>query len=285
MGSLRGGVTEYGNFKEKKIFQYIVLIVVGLFFLFPFVWLVDTSLKDDVQIFTYPPKWIPDPVMFSNYADALTQIPFMHYVGNTVRIVVLAVLGNVISAPIVGYAFAKLHWKGRDKVFILVLATMMLPFQVTMIPLYSMYVKIGWINSIAPLVVPDFFGKAFFIFLMRQFFLTIPEEISQAARIDGASEFRIFWNIILPLAKPAVVTVALFAFIWSWTDFLGPLIYLTDNSKWTISIGLSQFTTSHGLDWKLLMAGSTMFMLPMIVIFFFMQKVFIEGITTSGLKQ
>jgi len=161
---------------------------------------------------------------------------------------------------------------------------MMLPFQVTMIPLYSMYVKIGWINTIAPLVVPDFFGKAFFIFLMRQFFLSIPEEISQAARIDGASEFRIYWNICFPLAKPAVVSVGLFAFIWSWTDFLGPLIYLTDSDKWTISIGLSQFTTSHGLDWKLLMAGSTMFMVPMIIVFFFMQKTFIQGINTTGLK-
>lgn len=271
--------------KKKKYLQYIILIMASIIFLFPFVWLVSTSLKTDKQIFTYPPKWIPNPIMFSNYKNALSAIPFMHYVNNTVKIVVLAVLGNVLSAPIIGYAFAKLHWRGRDKVFILVLATMMLPFQVTMIPLYSMYVKLGWINTIAPLVLPDFFGKAFFIYLMRQFFKNIPEEIAQAARIDGASEFRIFWNIMLPLARPAIVTVALFAFIWSWTDFLGPLIYLTDSSKWTISIGLSQFTTSHGLDWKLLMAGSTMFMIPMIVLFFFMQKVFIEGIATSGLKQ
>lgn len=270
--------------KKKKIIQYVLLCLVGIFFIFPFVWLVDTSLKNDAQIFTFPPKWIPSPVMFSNYMDALEAIPFMHYMGNTIKIVLLAVLGNVISAPMIGYAFAKLNWRGRDKVFILVLATMMLPFQVTMIPLYSMYVKIGWINTIAPLVVPDFFGKAFFIFLMRQFFLSIPEEILQAARIDGASEFRIYWNICFPLAKPAVVSVGLFAFIWSWTDFLGPLIYLTDSDKWTISIGLGQFTTSHGLDWKLLMAGSTMFMVPMIIVFFFMQKTFIQGINTTGLK-
>lgn len=271
--------------KKRKFIQYVLLCVVGIFFLFPFVWLLDTSLKNDVQIFTFPPTWIPNPVMFSNYTDALRAIPFLHYTGNTIRIVFFAVLGNLISAPMIGYAFAKLHWRGRDKVFILVLATMMLPFQVTMIPLYSLYVKIGWINTMAPLVVPDFFGKAFFIFLMRQFFLSIPEEMSQAARIDGASEFRIFWRICLPLAKPAVVSVGLFAFIWSWTDFLGPLIYLTDSAKWTISIGLSQFTSSHGLDWKLLMAGSTMFMIPMIILFFFMQKTFIEGINTSGLKQ
>jgi multiple sugar transport system permease protein len=271
--------------KKKKTFQYIVLIIVSIFFIFPFAWLVDTSLKTDAQIFTYPPQWIPKPVMFSNYSNALKAIPFMHYVGNTVKVVIFAVLGNLISAPAIGYAFSKLHWRGRDKVFILVLATMMLPFQVTMIPLYSMYVKLGWVNSYLPLVVPDFFGKAYFIFLMKQFFMTIPEDISQAARIDGASEFRIYWNIILPLARPAIVSVGLFAFIWSWTDFMGPLIYLTDSTKWTISIGLSQFTTTHGLDWKLLMAGSTMFMIPMIVLFFFMQRVFIEGITMSGLKQ
>lgn len=271
--------------KKKKVFAHTLLIIVGLFFLFPFVWLLDTSVKTDAQIFTYPPKWIPNPVMFSNYAKALKTIPFMHYVWNTVKIVLLAVLGNVISAPAIGYAFAKLHWKGRDKVFILVLATMMMPFQITMIPLYSMYVKLGWVNTYAPLVVPDFFGKAFFIFLMRQFFMSIPEELLEAGRIDGASEFRIYWQLVLPLAKPAVVTVALFAFIWSWTDFLGPLIFLTNSNKWTISIGLSQFTTSHGLDWALLMAGSAMFMLPMIILFIFMQKVFIEGITMTGLKE
>lgn len=271
--------------KRKTILSYAILILIGLFFIFPFIWLVDTSLKSDTQIFKFPPQWIPKPLLFSNYSKALTTIPFMHYVGNTGKIVIFAVLGNVISAPIIGYAFSKLHWRGRDKVFILVLATMMLPFQITMIPLYSMYVKIGWINSILPLVVPDFFGKAFFIFLMRQFFMTIPDDLLEAARIDGASEFRIFYQVILPLAKPALVTVGLFAFIWSWTDFMGPLIYLTDSSKWTISLGLSQFTSSHGLDWSLLMAGSAMFMLPMVVLFFLMQKVFIEGITMSGLKQ
>lgn len=271
--------------KRKVGLSYILLILIGLFFIFPFIWLLDTSLKSDVQIFKFPPQWIPKPLLFSNYTKALTTIPYMHYVLNTVKIVILAVLGNVISAPIIGYAFSKLYWKGRDKIFILVLATMMLPFQITMIPLYSMYVKMHWINTILPLIVPDFFGKAFFIFLMRQFLMTIPDDLSEAARIDGASEFRIFYQVILPLAKPAVVTVGLFAFIWSWTDFMGPLIYLTDSSKWTISIGLSQFTSSHGLDWSLLMAGSAMFMLPMIILFFLMQKVFIEGITMSGLKQ
>ena len=244
--------------KKKIVFAHIVLILIGVFFFFPFLWLLDTSLKNDAQIFTFPPQWIPKPIQWSNYTRALKTIPYMHYVGNTIQVTILSVIGNIISAPAIGYAFSKLHWKGRDKVFILVLATMMLPFQITMIPLYSMYVKMGWINTWAPLVVPDFFGKAFFIFLMKQFFQSIPDDILEAGRIDGASEFRIYWQLILPLAKPAAVTVGLYAFMWSWTDFLGPLIYLTDSNKWTISIGLSQFSSSHGLDWALLMAGSAM---------------------------
>lgn len=261
------------------------MIAIGAFFLFPFLWLINTSLKGNEQIFVFPPELLPNPFRFDNYLKALSTIPFMHYMGNSAMIVVLAILGNILSAPAMGYAFARLKWKGRNKLFILVLATMMLPFQVTMIPLYSMYSRLGWINTYLPLVLPDFFGKGFFIFLMRQFFLTIPEEISQSGRIDGASEFRIYAQLILPLAKPAIITVTLFAFIWSWTDFLGPLIYLTSDKMWTISVGLSQFTTSHGLDWSLLMAGSAMFMLPMIVLFFLLQKFFIEGIATTGLKQ
>lgn len=273
------------NKQQKITMRHILLIFVGIFFFFPIIWLLDTSLKSNAQIFVFPPQWIPKPIMFENYKKALTTIPYMSYAWNTIKIVFFAVLGNVISAPIIGYAFSKLHWKGRDKLFILVLATMMLPFQVIMIPLYSLYVKIGWINTYLPLVVPDFFGKAYFIFLMRQFFMTIPEDISESGRIDGASEFRIFWQLILPLAKPAIVSVGLFAFIWSWTDFLGPLIFLTDSAKWTISLGLSQFSTTHGLDWALLMAGSAIFMLPMVILFILMQKVFIEGITMTGIKQ
>lgn len=270
--------------KWKKALQYLLLLLVGAFFLIPFLWLLSTSLKNNQQVFSNPPQWIPSPIQWQNYVDAFTQIPYLQYIINSVSVTLLAVIGNVLSAPLVGYAFSKLHWRGRDKVFLLVLATMMLPFQVTMIPLYSMYVKLGWINTYLPLILPDFFGKAYFVFLMRQFFNNIPNELLEAGRIDGASEFRIYWNLILPLARPAVVTVALFAFVWSWTDFLGPLIFLTNPEKWTISLGLSQFTTSYGFQWSQLMAASAIFIIPMLIFFFFMQKSFIEGISTSGLK-
>lgn len=269
----------------NNFLRYAVLIIVSVLFLYPFAWLLSTSLKANTQIFIFPPVWIPNPVRFSNYVDAFTTIPYMSYLVNSCVVVIFALLGEVLSAPVVGYAFSKLRWKGRDKVFLLVLATMMLPFQVVMIPLYSMYAKLGLINTYLPLVLPDFFGKAYFVFLMRQFFLTIPEDISDSGRIDGASEFRIFTSLVLPLARPALVSVILFTFVWSWTDFLGPLIFLTDSSRWTISIGLSQFTVNHGMNWALLMAGSTIFMIPMVILFCLLQRTFIEGITVTGMKE
>ena len=269
----------------NNFLRYAVLIIVSVLFLYPFAWLLSTSLKANTQIFIFPPVWIPNPVRFSNYVDAFTTIPYMSYLVNSCVVVIFALLGEVLSAPVVGYAFSKLRWKGRDKVFLLVLATMMLPFQVVMIPLYSMYAKLGLINTYLPLMLPDFFGKAYFVFLMRQFFLTIPEDISDSGRIDGASEFRIFTSLVLPLARPALVSVILFTFVWSWTDFLGPLIFLTDSSRWTISIGLSQFTVNHGMNWALLMAGSTIFMIPMVILFCLLQRTFIEGITVTGMKE
>ena len=270
--------------KWKRVVRYILLVLAALFFLIPFLWLVSTSLKGESQIFSYPPQWIPHPIRWENYLEALHDIPYLKYLANSLIVTGLAVLGNLLSVPPVAYAFSKLNWPGRDKVFLLVLATMMLPFQVTMIPLYSMYVKLGWINTYLPLVLPDFFGKAYFVFMMRQFFRNIPNELLEAGRIDGASEFRIYFELALPLTRSALVTVALFAFVWSWTDFLGPLIFLNDPDMWTISLGLSQFTTSYGFRWAQLMAASAIFIVPMVILFFFMQKSFIEGINTSGIK-
>lgn len=252
--------------------------------MFPFIWLMDTSLKGDKQIFAYPPQWIPHPFKWINYANAMTTIPYMHYVWNTIVIVFWVMVGTMLTTPAIAYAFAKLHWKGRNALFILVLATMMLPTQVTMIPLYTTFVKLHWINTFRPLTVPSFFGNAFLIFLLRQFFMTIPEELSEAARVDGASEFRIYWQIVLQLCRPALITVALFTFMNVWTDFLSPLIYLNDDSKWTISIGLMQFLTTHGAEWAQLMAGSALFMLPVAILFLWLQRVFIQGITMTGLK-
>lgn len=268
----------------KKVLQYFILCLMGLFFFIPILWMISTSLKNDAAIFVYPPQWIPSPFRWGNYISAFRSIPYLLYITNSISVTGLAVLGNIISAPIIGYAFSKLHWPGRDKIFILVLATMMLPFQITMIPLYSIYVKLGWINTYLPLIIQDFFGRPYFIFIMRQFFNSVPNELMEAGRIDGASEFKIFKNLILPLAKPGIVSIALFAFVWSWTDFLGPLVFLTDPARWTISLGLSQFTTSYGFLWDQLMAASCIFIIPMVIVFFFLQRYFVEGISTFGIK-
>lgn len=273
-----------GKRRLKSYLKYIPLLLTGAFFLVPFIWLLSTSLKDSGQVFSYPPKWIPRPAKWSNYSEAFQAIPYMQYILNTMKTTSLAVLGNVISAPMIGYAFGKLQWPGRDKVFMLVIATMMLPFTVTMIPLYSLFSKLGWINTYIPLVLPDFLGKAYFIFLMRQFYMNLPDEFMEAARIDGASELWVYAKIALPLEKPAIITVALFSFVWSWTDFMGPLIYLTKSSKWTISLGLSQFTNTYGVDWSLLMAASAIAIIPMILLFFFLQRYFMEGSMSSGIK-
>lgn len=271
--------------KYWRIFiKYFVLLLVTTFFLLPFVWILSTSLKLSNQIFVYPPQWIPKPLTFDNYKEAVTSIPFFLYIWNTIKLALLAMLGNIIVSPMVAYAFAKLKWKGRNLVFILVLATMMLPFTLTMIPLYATWSKLGLINTVVPLVAGDFLGKGYFVFLLRQFFLRIPDELIEAGRIDGASESRIFWQIAYPLVKPALVTVGIFAFVWSYTDFMGPLIYLKKPEMWTISIGLSQFTSSVGVNWPAMMAAAMLSIIPMVIVFALLQKHFMEGSTSSGIK-
>lgn len=268
----------------QGIATYSGVILVGLLFFGPWLWLLTTSFKVQEHIFDWPPQWIPKPWTFSNYRSAVTTIPFFRYTANTLIICGLVVLGRLISCSLVAYAFARVHWWGRDVLFLVVLSTMMLPFQVTMVPLYVVFTKVHWINTFLPLTVPAFFGDAFFIFLLRQFFLTIPFDLSDAARLDGASEFRIYSQIILPLAKPALATLAIFSFLWTYIDFLGPLIYLTDERTWTLSIGLTQFLGTYRQDWGGLMAASALFTIPVIALFFFTQRYFIQGIVTSGLK-
>jgi multiple sugar transport system permease protein len=263
---------------------YLVVALVGLVFIFPFAWLVATSLKTDREIFAYPPTVYPHTIRWANYADAVSYIPFWRYLVNTIIICAGNDIGIVFSCSLTAYAFARLRWPGRDAVFVLILATMMLPFQVTMIPLYIIFRQLGWINTFAPLIVPAFFGDAFSIFLFRQFFLTIPFELTDAGRIDGCNEFRLYWNIVLPLSRPALATVALLSILGNWADFLRPLIYLNDQSLWTLSLGLMGFLGEHSAAWGPLMAASVIFTLPLIVLFFFTQKTFVQGIVTSGLK-
>jgi multiple sugar transport system permease protein len=271
---------------------HIVLVVLSVVFILPFLWMLSTSLKPIEQTMSNPPEWIPSRVLWSNYPDAiyhgskdLGYIPFLVYTRNTVIITLLTVVGAVLSNALVAYSFARLKWPGRDLFFGVTLATMMIPFPVLMVPTFALFKWLGWVGTFKPLWVPAFFASAFSIFLLRQFFKTIPMELSEAAKIDGASEFRIFVDVVAPLAKPALSVVALFTFMGTWNDFLGPLIYLVDQNSFTLSLGLAAYQTQHGgTPWNLLMAASLMVILPVIVVFFLAQKTFIQGISTSGLK-
>jgi multiple sugar transport system permease protein len=265
--------------------QHLLLLGIGVSFMLPFYWLVCTSFKPDTQVFRSPPVWFPHPAMWTNYPRALTYVPFARYLLNTLVICALSVTGILLSSSLVAYSFAKIRWPGRNIVFFILLSTLMLPGQVTMIPVFTIFKTLHWIDTIKPLVVPSFLGSAFFIFLLRQFFMTVPIELSDAAKIDGCSELDIYWRIVLPLAKPALATVALFTFIGAWNDFLGPLIYLNDDTKYTLSLGLQQFVSQHGAEWSMLMAASTVMTLPIVILFFFAQRTFIQGITLTGIKQ
>ncbi len=269
----------------KTGFTYALLILVAIVLLLPLVWMISASLKGDEEIFAIPPTWIPETLHWKNYAEVFERMPFLGYLRNTTFITVLTIIGTVFSSSVVAYAFACLRWPGRDKLFIFVIATMMLPMHVIMIPLYVIFRELGWLNTYKPLIVPAFLGGgAFNIFLLRQFFLGIPRELFDAARIDGCSEFRIYRTIALPLAKPAMITVAILTFMFSWNDFLGPLIYLSDQSKNTLALGLALFVGQHSTEWGVLMAASIIMMIPMVIIFFVFQRYFIRGFTMSGLK-
>lgn len=265
---------------------HLVLILVGLLFLLPFVWLVITSLKTDAEIFVTPVQWLPGTLNWANYSDAINTIPFFRYTFNTFLIALLSVLGVAVFAPLVAYGFARIEFKGRNALFLLMLTTMMLPFQVTMIPIYIMFNNINLADSYWPIILTTWFGTgiAYYIFLIRQFFMGIPYELSESAKIDGASEFRIYVQIVFPLAKPAVLTVGLFTFLGAWGDFQGPLIYLNNPDQWTLSIGLKQFIRENSVAWGPLMAAATLFTIPIVVLYFFVQKKFIEGISLTGMK-
>ncbi len=265
---------------------HAVLLAGSILFLFPLVWMMSTALKPLDQTMLMPPRWVPDPVQWENFREAVHYIPFFAYARNTLTIALLATLGTVISSSIVAYGFSRIEWKGRDPVFLVLLATMMVPFPVTMVPLYAVFRNLHWIGTFRPLWVPAWFGaSAFNVFLLRQFFLTIPRDFDDAARMDGCSEFGIYRRVVLPLSRPALAVVALFHFMYCWNDFLGPLIYLIDQDTFTLALGLQFFQSRQGgTPWNLLMAASTLVVAPVIVLFFFTQRTFIQGITMSGLK-
>lgn len=263
-----------------------LLVYLGaLVFVFPLIWMIDTSLKTIGNVALFPPQWIPDPFVPRNYVDALTFMPFAAYFKNTALFTLATVVGDTLSAAFVGYGFAKLRAPGREALFLLVLATLMVPFPATMIPQYLLFRDLGWLDTYAPLIVPAFFGGAFNVFLMRQYYLGIPNDLLEAAKIDGSGYFRIFSQIMFPLARPAVTAVAVLSFMHHWNDFLGPLIYLNSEELYTVSMALANFTATYGsTPWNLLMAASTIAVLPCVLLYFFAQRYFMQGIVVSGVK-
>ena len=274
--------------KAKRILSravvHIVLIVLGIFFLLPFFWMLSTALKTEAQVLITPPVWIPDPVMWSNFKTASEYVPFFRYMGNSTFVAIMDVVGTIIACPLVAYGLSRLEWKGRDALFFITIAVMMIPTEVTMVPSFILWSKLGLVGTYVPLFIQSFFGRPFMIFLLRQFFMNLPHDLEDAARIDGASEIRIYAQVILPLVVPGILTVALFRFMNSWNDFIGPLLYLNKDSMYTLPIGLQMFSSQYKTEWSLLMAASLMTTLPVVVVYFFVQKRFIEGITFSGIK-
>ena len=236
-------------------------------------------------MFLFPPRWIPKRLQWENFEQGLTFLPFARYFANTSYITLLSVAGQLLSSPLIAFGFAKLRARSRDTLFVLLLSTMMLPRHVTMVPLFILYRKLNWIDTYWPLIVPAFAGAPYYIFLLRQFLLTIPQELSDAAKIDGCGYFGAYTRIFIPLSKPALATVAIFTFMSSWNDFMGPLIYISSDEKWTLTLGLSRFTGMYGeTAWNQLMAVSLIIILPSILLFFFAQRLFIQGIVITGVK-
>lgn len=267
-----------------NLFWYIVLSFFALALALPLIWLISTAFKTGAQTFYMPPQWIPNPIVWQNFPDAFAAVPFHRYFWNTITIVFWATTGTLFTSSLTAYAFARLRFPGRGFLFGLVLSTIMLPSIVTLIPTFIVFRSLGWINTFLPLTVPFWLGGGpFNIFLFRQFFMTIPYELDEAARIDGASNFRIYWNIILPLSVPVLATVAIFSFIHHWNDFFLPLIYLQKTDMWTMAIGLQGFRDLYSTSWNLMMAASTAMILPLLVLFFFTQRYFISGIHMSGI--
>jgi ABC-type glycerol-3-phosphate transport system permease component len=269
---------------KRAAISWLILAGLATLFALPFLWMVSTSLKTDAQVFQLPPRWLPRPARWSNYPEALAAFPFALYLGNTLFLCAANVAGSLFSCALPAYAFARIPFRGREALFVLMLATIMLPAQATMLPVFLLFRWLGWIGTFRPLWVPACFGNAFFIFLLRQFFRTIPGELSDAARIDGCGEWSIFRRVVLPLAKPALATVALFTFIGTWTDYLGPLVYLHDERQFTLALGLTSFLGRHGAEWHLLMAAATVVTTPLILLFLLTQRTFVKGAALTGLK-
>jgi multiple sugar transport system permease protein len=284
-GVRRAGRSRFRYYLAPMI-RHVLLVAVAIAFLVPFYWMAISALKDNSQIFAQPLQWWPNPVRWDNVRRALHYpgFPFLRFLWNSVFYAACVSIGTVLSCAAVGYGFARLHFPGRDLLFAITVSTMLIPGIVIFIPTFVLFKYLGLLGTYAPLIAPAFLGNAFFIFLLRQFFLGLPQELSDAARVDGAGEFRIFWQIMLPLVRPALMVAALLSFIWTWHEFFGPLIYLLDRSQYPLSLGLFAFRAQHTTEWSLLMAASTLATLPLVVLFFCMQRSFLAGITLTGTK-
>ncbi|GCE28739.1 sugar ABC transporter permease [Dictyobacter alpinus] len=262
----------------------VFLIIMCLIYIVPFYWMLSTALKSNTELAEFPPSLFPKSLHFENFATAVNTIPFGLYFSNTLLITILTIIGSVLANLVVAYGFACIEWPGRDKVFYIVLATMFIPFPIAIVPQFDLFARLHWINTILPLVVPHFFAGAFFIFMLRQFLLQIPKELIEASRMDGATELQIMWSVVLPLSRPALAAVALFSGISAWNDFMGPLIYLQDDLKRTLAVGLQVFRSTHDIQFNLLMAASLLTVLPLIILFLFSQSFFIKGVTVGSIK-
>lgn len=281
----RRGLGQTTARRVRTTLLYGLALLGSLVMLLPLAWLVRSSVMDLNQIFLFPPEWLPDPWRWSNYPQAFTTIPFLIYLRNTLVILVSVEAGTLLTGSLAAYGFARLRWPGRDLCFGVLMTTLMLPYAVTLIPTFLLWSRLGFVDTFIPLTVPAWFGgPVFYIFLLRQFFRTIPRELDEAAIIDGANPLQVLWHIIVPLSRPALITVGIFSALDTWNDFLNPLIYLNDSRKFTLALGLNEFTGLYSSEWHLLMAAATMMVMPVLVLFFVAQRHFIEGVALTGLK-
>jgi multiple sugar transport system permease protein len=271
----------------RDMVSYVLLSGGLIVILLPLLWMVSTALKDMQQVFRFPPTLIPDPFYWTNFRDAFTMdtLPFAQFFINSTIITVAATIGSVISSVIVAYSFARIEWKGRDLLFFVVITTMMIPHEITLVPRFILFRDLGWLDTYLPLIVPEYFGRPFFIFLLRQYMLTIPREIDQAAIIDGCNEWQLLVRIIVPVTTLAMFSVIVFSIQTHWNEFLEPLVFVNRLERFPISVGLAMFNGQYGTRYNLLMAASLVSMLPLVLIFAFFQKYFIEGVVVTGVKQ
>jgi multiple sugar transport system permease protein len=284
----RPAAASYGSLRAGRrigmIATYLALVGLAIVFMIPLFWMASTSLKARFEVFAYPPEIIPSHIQWGNFREIFTRVPLARYTLNTVFLVIANIIGQLLAVPLVAYTFARLRFPGRKTIFFIMIATMMVPTQVTLIPLYSLYQRIGLINTYWPLILPAFFGSPFFIFLMHQYIKTLPRDLDDAARIDGAGTWGILYRIILPLCKPPLTIVMVYTFLWTWNDFIQPLIFITDTSMFTLQLGLSMFRGLYTVEWNLLMAAALVSVIPQLVVYFFVQRQLIGGIASVGLK-